>query len=121
MTTVNSINYSIDQTVRIYDQFYNYSANIPAEEYDVVLSYFRSVFKTKVAAENFTNSIFRIAELTGVNAMTLLQTFQQGGQSEPEISILMAYYLNTVRSPATYLGVQVPAQPYYYAARNVRA
>jgi hypothetical protein len=121
MTTVNSTNYSIDQTVRIFDQFYNYAANIPVQEYDAVLSYFKSVFKTAVAAENFTNSIFRIAELTGVNALTLLQTFQQSGQTEPEITILMAYYLNTVRSPATLLGVLAPTQPNYYAARNIRA
>ena len=40
MTTVNATNYSIDQTVRIFDQFYNYAANIPGEEYDAVLSYF---------------------------------------------------------------------------------
>jgi hypothetical protein len=121
MTTVNATNYSIDQTVRIYDQFYKYSANIPAEEYDAVLSYFKSVFTTSLAAENFTNAIFRVAENSGINALTLLQSFQQGGQTEPEITILMAYYLNSVRSPATLLGVLAPTQPNFYAARNIKA
>ena len=50
MSSVNDINTRIDQTVRIFDSFYNYSANIPVQEYDVVLSYFESVFKTKKAA-----------------------------------------------------------------------
>ena len=121
MTTINSTNYSIDQTVRIFDQFYNYAANIPAQEYDAVLSYFKSVFTTKAAAENFTSSLFRVAEDTGINALTLLQSFQQNGQSEPEVTILMAYYLNSVRSPATMLGVLAPTQPNFYAARNIRA
>jgi hypothetical protein len=119
--TVNEVNPSIDQTVRIFDQFYNYSANVPAEEYDAVLSYFKSVFTTVLAAENFTSSLFRVAEETNQSALTLLQTFQQGGQSAPEITVLMAYYLNSVRSPATLLGVLTPTQPNFYAARNVRA
>ena len=120
MPTLNEANPKIDQTVRIFDQFYNYSANIPAQEYDAVLSYFKSVVTTVLAAENFTSSLFRVAEETNQNVMTLLQTFQQGGQSAPEITILLAYYLNSVRSPATLLGVLTPTQPNFYAARNVR-
>jgi hypothetical protein len=54
MSSVNDINTRIDQTVRIFDSFYNYSANIPVQEYDAVLSYFESVFKTKKAAAAFT-------------------------------------------------------------------
>ena len=121
MTTVNATNYSIDQTVRIFDQFYNYAANIPAQEYDAVLSYFKSVFTTTAAAENFTSSLFRVADESDTNVMTLLQTFQQSGQSEPQITILMAYYLNSVRSSATLLGVLAPTTPNFYAARNVKA
>jgi hypothetical protein len=120
MSSVNDINTRIDQTVRIFDSFYNYSANIPVQEYDVVLSYFESVFKTKKAAANFTASLFRVAEKTNTSAMSLLQQFQSVGQLEPEVNILMAYYLNSVRSPATLLGVLQPTTPNYYTARNVR-
>jgi hypothetical protein len=120
MSTINTANPRIDPTVRIYDAFYNYAANIPVEEYDAVLSYFKSVFTTPLAAENFTSALFRVAEETNQSAITLLQTFQSGGQSEPEVTILMAYYLNSVRSPATLLGVLTPTQPNFYAARNVR-
>ena len=38
MSTVNAINTNLDQTVRIFDQFYNYDENVPAAEYDIVLS-----------------------------------------------------------------------------------
>ena len=56
MTTVNYANTNIDQTVRVFDSFYDYDANIPAGEYDIVNSYFLSVMKTKQAAGNFTVS-----------------------------------------------------------------
>lgn len=118
-SSVNEINTNIDQTVRIFDQFYNYSANVPAAEYDIVLTYFKTVFKTQVAAENFTSSLFRVAEETNTDALTLLASFE--GQQAPQISLTMAYYLNSVRSPATLLGVLAPTAPNYYTARNVRA
>ena len=121
MSTINEANLNIDQTVRIFDTFYEYNANIPSQEYDAVLSYFRSVFNTTLAAENFTSSLFRIAEETDTNAMDLLQQFQVQASSAPEVNILMAYYLNSVRSPATLLGVLEPTVPNFYTARNVRA
>lgn len=118
MGSVNNFNPKIDQTVHIFDSFYNYSANIPAQEYDIVVSFFKSVFKTAEAAENFTTALFRVAEESDTNALTLLQTFE--GQNEIELTVTMAYYLNTLRSPATLLGVLNPVTPNYYTARNVR-
>lgn len=121
MSSVNQPNLQIDQTVRIYDAFYNYSANVPVLEYEAVLSYFESVFKTQEAAENFTSSLFRVAETTNTSAMDLLQSFQAAGQTQPEITALMAYYLNSVRSTSTLLGILAPTTPNFYSARNVRA
>jgi hypothetical protein len=46
MSTVNYTNPNLDLTVRVFDQFYNYEANVPAAEYDVVYSYFLSVMTT---------------------------------------------------------------------------
>jgi hypothetical protein len=60
MSTINEINTKIDQTVRIFDQFYNYAENIPYGEYDIVQSYFKSVFNTVEQANNFTVAIFSI-------------------------------------------------------------
>ena len=118
MSTLNEVNPKIDQTVQIFDQFYNYSANVPAMEYDIVLSYFRSVFTTTLAAENFTTALFRIAEESDTPVLTLLQSME--GQNSVELTITMAYYLNSIRSPATLLGVLTPTTPNFYTARNVR-
>jgi hypothetical protein len=118
MSTINEVNPKIDQTVQIFDQFYNYSANVPAMEYDIVLSFFRSVFTTTLAAENFTTALFRVAEESDTPVLTLLQSME--GQNSVQLTISMAYYLNGLRSPATLLGVLTPTTPNFYTARNVR-
>lgn len=117
-TTVNYANPNVDGTVRIFDEFYAYSANVPQLEYDAVYSYFRSVFGTAEAAGNFTVTVFRISEQNQIPVMTFLQQFQ--GQSQPELTLTLAYYLNNTRSNATLLGVNSATQPNFYAARNVR-
>jgi hypothetical protein len=119
MSTLNEVNPKIDQTVQIFDRFYDYSANVPAMEYDIVLSYFRSVFTTTLAAENFTTALFRVAEESDTSALTLLQSME--GQNSVQLTISMAYYLNSIRSHATLLGVLQPTTPNFYTARNVRA
>lgn len=119
MSTVNYSNPNIDLTVRVYDKFYDYDVNVPAAEYDVVYSYFQSVMTTKQAAGNFTVSLFKVAEDTGIPPLTLLQEFQ--GLNGVNLSASLAYYLNAIRSRATLLGVGVPVVPNFYQARNVIA
>jgi aconitase B len=119
MSTINAINPKLDQTVRIFDQFYNYASDVPANEYDIVLSYFRSVFTSREqAAQNFTVSVFRIAEESGQNALTILDQLE--GTSGVALTATLCYYLNSVRSNATLLGVLEPTAPNFWTARNVR-
>lgn len=117
MSTVNYANTNLDQTVRIYDQFYDYDVNIPAAEYDVVYSYFKKEMADAKAAGNFTVSLFRVSEETGVPALDLLSQFT--GQSGINLTATLAYYLNQIRSRATLLGVSVPVVPNSYVSRNV--
>lgn len=118
MASVNAVNTKTDLTVQIFDRFYGYEQQVPVNQYDAVLSYFKSVFGTNETAGNFTVSVFRISQQTNIPVMNLLQQFQ--GQSAPEITITLAYYLNGIRSSSTLLGVNVPTQPNYYVARNIR-
>lgn len=117
MSTVNYTNYNKDLTVRVFDSFYNYDVDVPADEYDIVYSYFRSVMTTADAAGNFTVSLFRVAEETNTSALTLLQAFQ--GQTGINLTATLAYYLNNIRSRATLLGVNASVVPNQYAARLV--
>jgi hypothetical protein len=122
MSSINYTNYNIDQTVRVFDSFYEYDVDVPAAEYDIVNSYFKSVMASKQAADNFTVSLFQVAENTGVPALTLLQSFQDSGGNvgnTMNLDVNMAYYLNSIRNRATLLGIGVPVTPNFYAARNV--
>ena len=118
MGSVNVVNNKIDQTVQIVDKFYGYQQVVAVDEYDAVLSYFKSEFGTGEAAGNFAVSVFRVAQLSNTPVMNVLQQFY--GKSKPEITITMAYYLNSIRSASTLLGINVPTQPNQYVARNVR-
>ena len=118
MASVNAINTRTDLTVQIFDRFYGYEQQVPVDEYDAVLSYFKSVFKSTEAAGNFTVSLFRVSQQSGIPVMNLLQQFQ--GQTAPQINLTLAYYLNGVRSSSTLLGVNTPTQSNFYIARNIR-
>jgi pyruvate/2-oxoacid:ferredoxin oxidoreductase alpha subunit len=116
-SSVNAINPNVDLTVRLYDSFYNYDVNVEANEYDVVNSYFKSVFANNQIAQNFTVTLFRIAEETQTPVLTLLNEIQ--GQSAIELTSTLAYYLNGLRSPSTLLGINSAVTPNYWTARNV--
>lgn len=119
MATVNYTNRNIDLTVRVFDSFYNFELDVPAQEYDAVNSYFKSVFTSDEAAGNFTVTLFRVAQSNQVSVLTLLQQLQT--TSGNQLTALLAYYLNAERSGSTLLGVSEAAQPNFYAARNVRS
>ena len=118
MTTVNYPNPKVDQTVKIFDNFYKYEAYVPQLEYDAVYSYMRSVFTTAEAAGNFAVTVFRISEQSGIPVMTLLSQLE--GQDQVQLTYTLAQYLNYNRSPSTLLGVNAILTPNYYVARNVR-
>ena len=119
MGTVNQINVNVDQTVRIFDQFYRYEVVVPVNEYDVVNSFFVSIYKDKEAARNFTTSLFYISQQTNVPALTLLNQIQ--GQNSVELTLTMTYFLNGIRSPSTLLGINSAITPNLFTARNILA
>lgn len=118
MASVNSYNPNTDTTVQIFDRFYGYQQQVPVDQYDAVNSYFLSVFKDAAAANNFTTTLFRISHATNVPVMTLLQQLQ--GQTGPQLTLTLAYFLNGTRSRSTLLGLNVPTQSDYYVAHNIR-
>lgn len=120
MSSVNTPNYNLDLTVRVFDNFYGYEQIVDSTEWDIVLSYFKSIYKTEEAAANFATALFRVSNEQSVPVLTLLQELQSANGSA-ELNLTLAYYLNNQRSNTTLLGVSQPVQPNYYAARNVRA
>lgn len=117
MGSVNESNPQVDQTVKIFDEFYQFAVDADANEYDAVNSYFRSVFDTILAADNFTSVLFRIADQSRIPVLTLLEEIQ--GLNEIQLTQTLCYYLNGLRSPTTLLGINATVTPNYYTARNV--
>lgn len=116
MSSVNYSNPNQDRTVFIFDRFYEFELSVDANLYDIVLSYFKSVFDDEQAAKNLTLNMFRISESTGTPVIEILDNIR--GQSAIELTATFAYYLNNLRSNTTLLGVSTPITPAFYAARN---
>jgi hypothetical protein len=118
MANINNLNTNTDLTVQIFDKFYSYQQSVSGVEYDAVHSYLLSVFKTEKQAGNFTSTMFRMSDASGIPVMELLQSLQ--GLAKPQITLTFAYYLNTFQSPATMLGLQQQVIPNYYVAHNIK-
>lgn len=117
MGSINTTNPKKDLTVRIFDEFNSIDRQVPAEEYDVVLSYFESVFGAKDAAKSFASALFLVAQNRDIPVLSLLENLQ--GQDSVRLTATMCYYLNGIRSPATLLGIKSVARPNVWAARDV--
>ena len=118
MASVNNYNPRIDTTVQIFDRFYGYQEQVPVDEYDAVHSYFLATFENAESANNFTVTLFRVSRVSNTPVMNLLQQLQ--GQTAPQVNLTLAYYLNLFNSSSTLLGLNVPTQPNYYVAHNIR-
>ena len=116
-SSVNVPNPKLNTTIRVFDDFYGFQIEVEANEYDVVNSYFKSIFGNNQIANNFTVSLFRVAYGTDVSVLTLLDQIK--GQDSITLTQTMAYFLNGIRSPTTLLGVNAPVVPNYWTARNV--
>lgn len=107
----------LDQTVKVFDDFYGFDLTVNGNEYDVVHSYFVGVCSSKKIADNFTVYLFRIAQETGISVMTLLNYIK--GLEKMEMNAVITYYLNTFKSKTSLYGFGVIPQPNYPVARNV--
>jgi hypothetical protein len=121
--TVNNSTLSLDQTVQIFDNFYNNQLVVPFSEFDMVNGYFNSVCTSSQVAQNFTYLIFLISQETNIPAVTLLKSISSGSTSTQQgllqMQGLICYYLNSFKSKVSLYGISVIPQPNQNAARNV--
>ena len=106
------------ETIRIFDSFYSVDLIIGTNEYDIVHGYFTNVCETKEIADNFTVVLFRIANETGINVLTLLDELK-GSDNKLQVNKKIAYYLNGLKSKTSLYGVSVIPLPNVPVARNV--
>jgi len=117
MATVNYPNPGTDPTVRAFDEFFQRELVIDQNQYDVVYSFFSSIFASQDQAQNFTLSVFQISEDNGESVEDILN--QLRNQNTIQITATLAYYLNNQRSNTTLLGITSISTPNQYTARNI--
>jgi len=106
-----------DQTVRLYNEFYNLLLTVSADEYEIVQSFFTGYTDSKDVADNFTETLFRISNQTGIPVLTLLDTFQ--AEDSMKVTLTMAYYLNSFSDKTVLFGVSNVLTANQAAARNI--
>lgn len=117
MATISKIS-SADQTIRIFDNFYNTKLVVNAGDYDVVYSYFKGISDNTQNAANFAAMLFRIAQESDINVLELLQLLK-GQPNKLGVNKVICYYLNTFKSKASLYGVGSIPKPNEAVQRNV--
>jgi len=118
MPTIFDQRSQLDQTVKIFDNFYSEKLVINSSEFDIVYGYFTQTCANKKIAGQFTTFLFRIAQTSGFSALDLLDIVK-GSPNKLQMNKLICYYLNTFKSKSSLYGtgiIPIPNQP---TARNV--
>lgn len=119
MAKIFENNRNVDRTVEIFDAFYGLGLTVDAAQYDVVFSFFYQTSKNRQTAGNFTVILFRIAQETGINVITLLNELRGVTNEKLKLTKTIAYYLNSLKSKTALYGISRLPLPNAPVARNV--
>lgn len=108
----------VDETVRIFNSFYNVRVDVNAADYDIVYSYFFGISKNSEIAGNFTGFFFRIAKEANINVRELLDLIK-GKDNSLEMNKVISYYLNALKSKTSLYGISNIPKPNVAVQRNV--
>ena len=118
MAKIVDMSKDLDRTIRIFDQFYSFNSIVNPDEYDVVRSFFIGTCATKNIADNFTASLFRISQVTGIPTLTLLEQLK-GANNKLEMNKIICYFLNTLKLKTALYGVSQIPRPNQSVSRNI--
>jgi hypothetical protein len=117
MTSIVDVK-QIDNTIKVFDNFYNTQLKVNAADWDIVYSYFYGTSKNKTIANNFASLLFRIAQEGNFSVLDLLATIK-GTNTKLQMNEIICYYLNTFRLRATLYGIGIVPKPNQAVQRNV--
>jgi len=119
MPTIFNNQNSLDQTVRIFDSFYNINTVVNANEFELVNSFFESICSNKQQAANFTAFLFRVATESGIPAIQFLEELQGMKTNSVLLNQFLIFYLNKFRPKTNLYGIGSIPSPIIPVARNV--
>lgn len=115
--TLDAPKSTLDNSVEVFDQFYNVRMNVNGPDYDIVYSYFKDITGSTNIAKNFTTFLFRISNISGTHVQELLDNMK--GKNKLELNLILAYYLNGIKSKTALYGVGMVPQPNQSVQRNI--
>lgn len=104
-------------TVQIFDNYFNLQLGVNGEEFQIVYAYFRERTSNDSVASTYAEILFKISNLTGIPVQELLTEF--GDKQGMDLSLSMAYYLNTFGDKTMMYGVMNVVPPNERVQRNV--
>lgn len=107
----------LDSSVSSFDNFYSIPPAISADAYQIVETFFLNNTGSPTTAQSYALNLFRIAQITDQNVLDLLKNFE--GQDAMNMTLTMAYYLNTVSDKTVMFGVSALPTPVFAVARNI--
>mgnify|MGYP003654065885 CR=1 FL=1 len=108
---------ALDYTVRVFDQFYNTDLSVNGNDYEIVYSFFKGFSSDTTVAKSFTETLFRISNITKINVLELLDSFESSDSMK--VSLTMAYYLNSLGNKTVMYGVSNTISPNQVIQRNI--
>ncbi len=94
---------SVDQTIRIFNEFYDLKLVVSANEYEIVRAFFMNYTTSDAVAKSYTETLFRISNQTDIPVLTLLDSFQ--AEDSMKVTLTMAYYLNSFSDKTVMFGI----------------
>lgn len=118
-TIFDKENAKLDQTIRIYDQFYNTDMIVNSNEFDIVFSFFKNICATEQIAGNYTSFLFRVSNDSGIPVMEFMDDLNRMKTNKMLINSFLAFYLNKFRSKTSLYGQSTSPRPVQPVARNI--
>jgi hypothetical protein len=104
-------------TVSLADTFSTVNLKIDPNTYEIVLAFFRGMTTSEKTAKAFTENLYRIAQQTDIDVLTLLESFE--GTDKMSMTMTMAYYLNSFSDKTVMYGVNNIITANQPVARNI--
>lgn len=108
----------IDPTIKIFDSFYAVQLTVPPDQFDIVRGFFLGICESQKIANNFTAILFRVAQETQIDVLTLLQQLK-GAENKLKMNQIITYFLNSLKSKTTLYGVGAIPKPNQPVSRNI--
>jgi hypothetical protein len=106
-----------DRTQTYFKNFDDAELVVNQATYEVVLSFFRGLTTSDKTAKAYAENLFKIAQSTEEDVLTLLQEFE--GSDSLKVTLMMAYYLNSFSDKTVMYGITDVVAPNNVVARNI--